>query len=61
MRDPEAPDEAAAARAAYPELGGALYFELSDASTHAVLYELPGQRLNWLWCVQLLLEPGRAG
>ncbi|KAK9838179.1 hypothetical protein WJX81_006997 [Elliptochloris bilobata] len=47
----EAPAEAAAARAAYPELGRALYFELSDARTHAVLYDLPGQRLNWLWYV----------
>ena len=54
VRDSEAPDEAAAARAAYPELGSALYFELSDARTHAVLYELPGQRLNWLWCAQPL-------
>ena len=54
MRESEAPGEAAAARAAYPELGSALYFELSDARTHAVLYELPGQRLNWLWCAQPL-------
>ena len=52
MRDSEAPEEAAAARAAYPELGRALYFELSDERTHAVLYELPGQRLNWLWCAR---------
>ena len=50
VRDSEAPEAAAAARRAYPELGSALYFELSEQRTHAVLYELPGQRLNWLWC-----------
>lgn len=52
LRDTEAPEAAAAAREAYSELGQALYFELSDARTHAVLYELPGQRLNWLWCAK---------
>lgn len=50
VRDSEAPEAAAAARRAYPELGSALYFEMSEQRTHAVLYELPGQRLNWLWC-----------
>ncbi|KAK9828478.1 hypothetical protein WJX72_000211 [[Myrmecia] bisecta] len=37
-------------RAAYPGLGHTLYFELAQ-QTHAVLYELPRQRLNWLWYV----------
>jgi hypothetical protein len=35
-------------RKAYPELGNCLYFDLSY-KTHAVLYELPGSRLNWVW------------
>ena len=48
MTDKEAPEAAQAAREAYPELGSALYFDLAQDS-HAVLYELPGQRLNWLW------------
>ncbi|KAK9811813.1 hypothetical protein WJX72_010600 [[Myrmecia] bisecta] len=37
-------------RAAYPDLGRAIYFEMAQ-DTHAVLYELPGKRLNWLWYV----------
>ena len=48
MTDKEAPEAAQAARKAYPDLGSALYFDLAQDS-HAVLYELPGQRLNWLW------------
>ncbi len=50
VTDEEAPEQAAAARAAYDELGSAIYFDLA-CGTHAVLYELPGRRLNWLWCV----------
>ncbi|GJN38747.1 hypothetical protein PR202_gb27816 [Eleusine coracana subsp. coracana] len=37
-------------RSAYPELGNCLYFDLAH-KTHAVLYELPGSRLNWLWYI----------
>ncbi|CAN6220908.1 unnamed protein product [Urochloa humidicola] len=37
-------------RRAYPELGNCLYFDLAH-KTHAVLYELPGSRLNWLWYI----------
>ncbi|CAN6163572.1 unnamed protein product [Urochloa humidicola] len=39
-----------AVRRAYPELGNCLYFDLAH-KTHAVLYELPGSRLNWLWYI----------
>lgn len=48
VTDKEAPSAAGAVHRAYPELGRALYFDLAQG-THAVLYELPGQRLNWLW------------
>lgn len=34
----------------YKDLGQALYFDIAHDS-HAVLYELPGGRLNWLWSV----------
>ncbi|BAF19904.1 uncharacterized protein [Oryza sativa Japonica Group] len=37
-------------RRAYPELGNCLYFDLAY-KTHAVLYELPKNRLNWLWYI----------
>nr|CAB3470776.1 unnamed protein product [Digitaria exilis] len=37
-------------RRAYPELGNCLYFDLAY-KTHAVLYELPRSRLNWLWYI----------
>ncbi|KAB8102973.1 hypothetical protein EE612_035129 [Oryza sativa] len=37
-------------RRAYPELGNCLYFDLAH-KTHAVLYELPKNRLNWLWYI----------
>ncbi|XP_040381405.1 aurachin C monooxygenase/isomerase [Oryza brachyantha] len=37
-------------RKAYPELGSCLYFDLAY-KTHAVLYELPKNRLNWLWYI----------
>ncbi|GJM98057.1 hypothetical protein PR202_ga15032 [Eleusine coracana subsp. coracana] len=37
-------------RTAYPELGNCLYFDLAY-KTHAVLYELPRSRLNWLWYI----------
>ena len=48
VTDEEAPAAAQAARQAYPELGTAIYFEIARR-THGVLYELPNQRLNWLW------------
>ena len=35
-------------RRAYQALGTAIYFEIAEG-THGVLYELPRQRLNWLW------------
>ncbi|KAJ7528061.1 hypothetical protein O6H91_16G081800 [Diphasiastrum complanatum] len=41
---------AAAVRKAYVDLGKCLYFDLAPGS-HAVLYELAGKRLNWLWYV----------
>jgi hypothetical protein len=48
MAADENSEVAAELRQAYPELGSALYFDIAK-KTHAVLYELPGQRLNWLW------------
>lgn len=53
VTDSEAPEAAAAVRKAYSEMGKALYFEIAEG-THGVLYELPRQRLNWLWCVSIL-------
>ncbi|XP_047074213.1 aurachin C monooxygenase/isomerase [Lolium rigidum] len=44
----ESSDIVTGIRREYPELGSCLYFDLAD-KTHAVLYELPGNRLNWLW------------
>ena len=44
------PDVVAQIHATYPEMGRALYFDI-EARSHAVLYTLPGQRLNWIWCV----------
>eukprot|EP00250_Pteridium_aquilinum_P001835 c12041_g1_i3 orf=128-1009(+) len=38
----------AALRQQYPDLGHCLYFDIAE-NTHAVLYELAGNRLNWLW------------
>eukprot|EP00897_Mesotaenium_endlicherianum_P000456 jgi/Mesen1/10410/ME000081S09792 len=43
----------------YPSLGTCLYFDLAPG-THAVLYELSGKRLNWLWYVNQP-EPNREG
>ncbi|XP_074579859.1 uncharacterized protein LOC141836299 isoform X1 [Curcuma longa] len=37
-------------RQSYPDLGNCLYFDLA-LSTHCVLYELKGHRLNWLWYI----------
>ena len=48
VTDSEAPEAAAAVRRAYPDMGTAIYFEIAER-THGVLYELPRQRLNWLW------------
>ena len=56
VTDGEAPEAARAARQAYPELGTAIYFDIAQR-THGVLYELPGQRLNWLWCTQARPTP----
>ena len=42
----------AALRKVYPDLGHCLYFHINVAeNTHAVLYELTRERLNWLWYV----------
>ncbi|KAK1611212.1 hypothetical protein QYE76_034885 [Lolium multiflorum] len=46
----ESSDIVTGIRRQYPELGSCLYFDLAD-KTHAVLYELPGNRLNWLWYI----------
>lgn len=46
----ESSDIVTGIRRAYPELGSCLYFDLAY-KTHAVLYELPGNRLNWLWYI----------
>lgn len=40
----------AAVKEAYPDLGKCLYFDLGR-KTHAVLYELPNEKLNWIWYV----------
>ncbi|KAF9612707.1 hypothetical protein IFM89_003249 [Coptis chinensis] len=37
-------------RNAYPELGKCIYFDLAPG-THAVLYELRKNRINWMWYV----------
>ncbi|KAL2631628.1 hypothetical protein R1flu_016314 [Riccia fluitans] len=44
------PKIAEAVRKVYPDIGHCLYFDISHG-THAVLYELPGRKLNWLWYV----------
>nr|CAB3468314.1 unnamed protein product [Digitaria exilis] len=46
----ESSDTIVGIRRAYPELGNCLYFDLAYM-THAVLYELPRSRLNWLWYI----------
>lgn len=46
----ESSDTMIGIRRAYPELGNCLYFDLAY-KTHAVLYELPRSRLNWLWYI----------
>lgn len=48
MRAEENPGVAAAVRKAYSGMGSTLYFDLASG-THCVLYELPEERLNWLW------------
>ncbi len=50
VTDSEAPEAAAAVRKAYSDMGSAIYFDIAGG-THGVLYELPRQRLNWLWWV----------
>ncbi|GKV18070.1 hypothetical protein SLEP1_g28495 [Rubroshorea leprosula] len=37
-------------RRAYPYLGKCLYFDLAS-QTHSVLYQLPRNKLNWIWYV----------
>ena len=48
MHASENPAVASQLRETYKELGSALYFDIANES-HAVLYELPGERLNWIW------------
>ncbi len=55
MTDAEAPEAAAVVRRAFPDMGTAIYFEIAER-THGVLYELPRQRLNWLWCALSLIN-----
>ncbi|KAL3146900.1 hypothetical protein ABBQ38_014872 [Trebouxia sp. C0009 RCD-2024] len=50
MQVGENPEVAAAVRKAYAGMGDTLYFDIAKG-THAVLYELPEERLNWLWYV----------
>ena len=44
----EDPKIAAQVHEAYPDMGRALYFDIAK-DTHAVVYRLPQDRLNWLW------------
>ena len=55
MQASEDPKVAEAVRKAYSGMGDTLYFDIAKG-THAVLYELPEERLNWLWyaCCALL-------
>lgn len=48
MRAEENPKVAEAVRKAYAGMGDSLYFDIAKG-THSVLYELPEERLNWLW------------
>ena len=48
MRAGENPEVATAVRKAYSGMGNTLYFDIAKG-THSVLYELPEERLNWLW------------
>ena len=48
MKESENPEVAAEVRREYKDMGRALYFDVIKGS-HAVVYELPDKRLNWLW------------
>lgn len=48
MQAAENPQVAEAVRQAYSGMGDTLYFDIAKG-THAVLYELPEERFNWLW------------
>ena len=48
MQAAENPEVAEAVKKAYSGMGNTLYFDIAKG-THAVLYELPEERLNWLW------------
>lgn len=48
MQAAENPKVAEAVRQAYSGMGDTLYFDIAKG-THAVLYELPEERFNWLW------------
>lgn len=48
MQAAETPNVAETVRKAYNGMGDTLYFDIAKG-THAVLYELPEERLNWLW------------
>nr|GMD83475.1 6-hydroxynicotinate 3-monooxygenase-like [Ipomoea batatas] len=37
-------------KAAYPDLGRCLYFDMGSG-THSVLYELLNKRMNWIWYI----------
>ena len=48
MQASENPEVATAIRQEYRDFGNALYFDIAG-DTHSVVYELPRERLNWLW------------
>ena len=48
MQAGENPKVAEAVRTAYSGMGDTLYFDIARG-THAVVYELPEERVNWLW------------
>lgn len=54
LKADEQPDVAETVRQRYPDLGRCLYFDIAQG-THAVVYELPKHRLNWLWYDTALL------
>ena len=53
MHVSENPELVAQVREAYKELGKGMYFDIAKRG-HAVLYEVPGDRLNWMWCALLI-------
>ena len=48
LKIPDDPEAAEQVQQAYADMGQALYFDIAK-DTHAVVYRLPQDRLNWLW------------